>query len=407
MNGANGEATNTDDLQKSKRDKRQDARISQLARAVQKLSVRSKPKKKAKKNKNKNKNKSQAFSRSPFPGIPSNSYATERPVNHPDPVVVSAVAQMSPFKIPRGIASLMTDAIPSQKFTARAILSFTPVASDESVISVCPSVSADPGASSGVVWQGTRAELTAQTLVATTLATGVALNTFASNTPYSAAVLAGSDYKWRLVSAGFRIRNTTAAVNRSGVLRYLVDTSHTLSDYSDAVTVGGIASLLDSSHKTVRKNMSMEPDIEIVLPGETYVNNKSWFSADTSSLSSESAFWPTHRGAVRQAPPSATYYTWGGIIVILPAMSTAQSYDIELIEHWEVSGSAIETLHTPSASHSVVSETMKTIVQQAHHQHSLTPSMAFKDVVKGVTYAEHHKSALQQAAPLLTAVAML
>ena len=93
--------------------------------------------------------------------------------------------------------------------------------------------------------------------------------------------------------------------------------------------------------------------------------------------------------------------------VCLPNVSAGQSYDLELIEHWEVTGTSIETLHTPSASHSMMHETLSNIVKQSHHQHGMTPSVALHDVAKGVSYAEHHKAAIKDAVGVATALAML
>lgn len=412
LNGANGEATNSDDVKKGARDRKQDTKINELTRVVTKLLARGPsslvPKKKKKKNRQTSSYAhAEVYKGNPFPGIAqSSSLAIARPINHPDPVVVSAVAQLSPFQVPRGVASLLTEAVPSQKFTARALTSFTVPANDLGYLSIAPSVCSDATANSAFGFAGTSSELAAQTLALETLATGVTyLGNVSSNTPYSAATLAGNDYKWRCVSVGVRVRNTSAAVSRFGVLKYLLDNTHTLSSYNDSETINGLISKMDSSHKTVRRNMAMDPDVEIAVPGEIYPLNRQWFEASTSSLE-ESSFYPMHAGVIRKTS-GGNHYAYGCLGIVFPAVSTAQSYDIEIVEHWEVQGAPIETLHTPSSGHASVSETLRTIVSQAHHQHSLMPQLSFRNILKGVSSAVHHRSALKQAAPLMAALSLI
>lgn len=402
INGNNGEATNTDDVRERARDRAQDKRIAQLTKAVERLSAtKTKSKKKGKRPKR------DMNVRNPFPGIQTNKdYAVERPINHPDPVVISAVAQLSPFKVPRGVSSILHNPHPSQKFTARALTSFTVPVNLEGMLTVSPSVCSDVGALSCFGFYGTRANLTNQDVSHTSYASGVLVLTSAStNTPYAASVLSGHDYKWRCVSIGVRVRNTSAAVSRFGVLKYLVDSTHTLSDYQAGETVGGLATKMDSSHKTVRTNMASQPDVEIAVPGDLFPYNREWFQTDSAGLD-EAAYFPLHHGAIKQSAAGARY-AWGCLLIQFPSVATAQSYDLEIVEHWEVSGSAIETLHTPSAGHSMVSETIRSVAQQALHQHSMIPHMSFKDVVKGVASAAQHKSALKLAAPLAAAISLI
>ena len=94
-------------------------------------------------------------------------------------------------------------------------------------------------------------------------------------------------------------------------------------------------------------------------------------------------------------------------MVVLPLVGTAQSYDFEIIEHWEVHGSSIETLHTPSSSHSLAAEAVSNLVKHAHHSHSQTPSLSLAGVAKGISFAEHHKTAIKDAGSVAVALAML
>lgn len=344
-------------------------------------------------------------SASPFPGIPSTtSLDSQPPVSHKDPVVLSTVAQLAPFRVPRGVTNLLLNGRPSQKFTARALLSFQVTAGQEAVLYPCPTVASDLVCKSMEYFMGTRASLDAAAFSATTTPAGVTVNAAVTNTPYTFATLGGGDYQWRLVSAGIRVRNTTAAVNRQGVLKWCVDHEHKLADYtSGSTTHGSLIAAVDSSHRSVRRNMSTHPEADVVISGQLYTENVGWKSQQSTSAP-ESHMWPLSQARYEM---NSHYYGVGTGVIVLPNTSVAQNYDIELIEHWEVHGSGIETLHTPSGTHAGSAETVANIIKQAHHQHGLTPSMALHDVAKGVAYGEHHKAALKDAASVAMAVALL
>lgn len=412
LNGNNGEATNTDDLKRQ--DAQQNKRIAQLERKLRSVTLQ-----KAKKSKNgaKKRNRNslpKTFARSPFPGIADvNSFDSQPAVVHRDPTVLSCVAQLAPFRIPRGVANLLHDCKPSQKFTARCLFSISPAASSESLVVLCPCIASDSGGHSLVSFTGTRANLTLQMVSGTSLVAGVTYNASTTNTPYTSATLGGGDYKWRLVSAGYRVRNTTAAVNRQGVLKWNIDHDTVLYDWGNfAVSnYGDAADAIDSSHRTVRRNMSTHPESDIVLSGQLYAEDEGqnyWRGAAAGeAYNTTLSFYPTCTIGPQVVNPGTNAHGLAGGIILLPAVSIAQSYDIEVIEHWEITGSAIETLHTPSGSHAMAADTLSSIIKQGHHQHAMTPSMALHDVCKGISFAEHHKAAIKDAASVATAIALL
>lgn len=399
INGNAGEATNTDDLKKQ--DRRQNARLSNLERRLAAMTL-----KKKKNIRSGKKTRLPPQRGNPFPGIPSNSgMDTAPPLTHKDPNVLNTIAQLSPFRVPRGVTNLLEKAQPSQKFTARCLSSITVPASQEALLFVSPCVCSDVNARSFMGFMGTRTNLAGQLLNAASATPGVTFASASSNTPYSAAVLAGSDFTWRLVSAGIRLRNTTSAVNRQGVVKFLTDYEGVLSPYGASVSVDSLMSLVDANHRTVRKNCANEPDTEVTLSGQLYSANTSWYKADTSDYLVEASYYACGHG------PTCVYgaagYRAGGTMIMLPLVGAAQSYDIEIIEHWEVHGSSIETLHTPSASHSLAAEAVSNLVKHAHHGHSQSPSLSLASVAKGISYAEHHKTAIKDAGSVAVALAML
>lgn len=363
-------------------------------------------------------NQAQSYS-NPFPGIPAvGPTSAQTVVAHRDPLVHNVVAQLNPFRVPRGIASGLIEAKPSQKFTARGVMSVTiPASTGTTVIQgmllVSPCVASDNTAISARLLQGTGTALAGQMLNAATLFAGVTETVMITNTPYDALTLTGKDFTWRLVSAGLRIRNITAAVNRQGIMLGYLDHDQTLIQYVSggavaANSVTAIINALNSNHRTVRINMASKPDMEFPISNAAVIKpfNNHWKEQQenaTPSANSQSFFDPCN--VVMSL--NGNYGGLGGAFYLFPSVASAQSYEIELIEHWEVSGSKIETLHTPSATNALVAEAVSNIVKQSHHQHALTPEVALHDVARGVAYGEHHKSTLQQCASVAAALALL
>jgi len=372
INGAQGEATGTDDLRRP--DRQQNRRLSKLEQKLASLSLKNKKTPK-KKRRQPNTRRSRDNQNNPFPGLPQPTpTATPTVIAHRDPLVHNIVAQFNPFRVPRGVASGLTDARPSQKITSRGVMSVTVPASTIGLMCACPSIASDAVCGSARIFMGTTAALATQLLSATSLASGVTSTYVVTNTPYTADQLAGKDFQWRLVSAGLRVRNVTAAVNRQGILQGFFDLEHTLFNYDDgSVNLNQIVTLLGSNHRTLRINMAGKPDTEFPMSSTAhsvnYWNEQVAVPTPTGNAISYYAFGNYLQNV-------AGYYgAWGGQYVVFPSVGSAQSYEVELVEHWEVHGSTIETLHTPSASHTMAEEVVSSIIKQTHHQHSLTPEV--------------------------------
>lgn len=409
INGAQGEATNTDDLKKT--DQRQNRRLKQLEDRINRLSLSAK---KSKPNKKKNSRpKVRKSGSNPFPGIPSPSEMDVQPtIVARDPTVTSVVSQIAPFRVPRGVANILQKTLPSQKFTARGLLSYTPGANTETIMCITPCIASDSNGKSAFLFTGTRAALAGQLFSANTLAASVSHRTATTNTPYTLAVLGGGDYQWRLVSCGVRIRNTTAAVSRQGVIKTILDNKYTLFDYTNGnTTYSDVCNAIDANHRVVRRNMATHPEQDLVISGQLFNYNVDWRSTGSVTYAGamDSDIWPlgTRLSGSNVAAIGSGSFAIGPAWILFPSTPIDQSYDVEIVEHWEIHGSAIETLHTPSGGHIASSDLVHSIVAQAHHQHGLTPSLALHDVAKGVAFAEHHKAALKDCASVAAAIAML
>lgn len=329
----------------------------------------------------------------------------------------SVLAQVAPFDIPRGVASILTRAKPSQKFSARAVGTVGVPTGAQCLINVCPCICNDTTYPSAWSFVGSSAQLVNAgcTFTSTDVGSGWANATsgkYNTNTPYSVSSLAGGDYKWRLVSFGVRVRNTTAQLNRGGVLKYLVDREHTAIPLAgggvsraQGVTFGDMITQLNANHKVVRYNSASTPDIEISVPCRA--DEPNWNSAETAL---DGAYWYDNiEAGFRAGGTTSTNYGGLGPLYIYFENGTgySQNLDLEILEHWEVNGSAIEILHTTSASHAGAFDLMQNLAATAHHQHSLAPHIHFKDVVKGAIKLEHNKAAMQDVGVAATALAML
>lgn len=403
LNGANGEATNKDDVRGERRvDKRQDKQLQRLLSRMQKLEVNRKSRKP--KNK-KTRTKSAKISSAQPKAIKQ------------EPTAVSVQAQVAPFDIPRGIASVLKGPRPSQKITSRALCSVIVTNGQNMLGFFSPCIASDTGYYSGLVHCGSTTQMSAAPAVLTSgdaivLWTGVSSFTLSTNTPYTAATLAGNDYRWRLVSYGLRIRNTTASMYRGGVIKYLVDTGANLmpADASTSQTFQATITAMDANHKTVRYNCASRPDIEIAVP-HSQVADAAWHSIPSTDPASFGNLWyeAVSDGAKRAGGTLSTNYAAYGQLYIsyINGTGQTQNFDLELIEHWEIAGSAIEILHTPSASHSGAYDLVSNIANHSHHQHSLAPHLTFKSVVKDAVKLEHNKAAMQDAGIAATALLAL
>lgn len=393
LNGVNGEATNTDDVKTARRrDNRQDARINRLAAQVSRLvSLGSAGKK-----------KKQQTKRRKTGGIKKNGTSSSiHPVVGSSPLKTAIMAQVQPRSIPRGVASVLTNVRPSQKFTSRG-LSVVSVAAgtnflgciQPSIVSDRPSIVCFTGPSN--VFTGSA---NSQTLASMTSLT--------TNTPYTFTELSDNDYNWRLVSASLLFRVVSSALNRGGTLTYIVDTDH---DYSidPAANLSLLQTEVSTDHSSVRKTLVDEASCEIIIPNinTNYIpnsgsmsENHDWCSTPNIHAGCESVALAT--SGILFAPRPVCVFSY------LNNAANSITIDLELIEHWEISGRKIHSLHTPSVASAAAHSAITAMVNHSHKSHSLMPHLSFKNVVKDAMALSENKDVLKEAPTVLTTLAML
>ena len=380
-------------------------------------------KSKTKKNSGSRKKKSRNGGRYPSGGrdfIKTGSGISSTVLPHPavqaaDPLAVGIAAQLSPFNVPKGTAKKLVDSLQSQAITARGtstvsvppnntLLMFVEncVANDtinSSVfLVVCPNINLVDATST--ITSSTAANFPAN-------CTGYTIPT---NTPYTAATLAGGDYNWRLVGAGVRVRNVSEQLYRGGIFRYVLDTQGTINGQVavNSTKFSEIITILNGCQHSVRKHFSDDSLIEILVPAGS-LNEWSGMSGnyDASFVGTTQAMTGgTAYGNYTGTGAGRVFGTTSGVVCGYQPMvwgyfvnsgTGTQTLDFEVIEHWEVHGSTISTLHTPSANHVQSQALVTSIMEHVATNHSNNPHLHFKDVVKEAVKLSHNKQACKDA----------
>lgn len=332
-------------------------------------------------------------------------------VNTSSPAATSIVAQIAPFRVPRGVASVLADALPSQKLSARGLLSISVSSGSSLLFNAQPCIFNDSTRTSAFGFTCPSANLSDATSCITSATAAVhpancIVYTALTNTPYSLATMQGNDYKFRLVSNGTRFRCTTPVVNRGGVLKYIVDETESIIKYSEAGSLpfSSIISAINASHRTIRVSLAERTEVDISAP-----NTSSQWAAIADGTQDAFGWFGSGLANIRVGGTSATAV--GGVgptwVLYENTSGQTQSFDIELIEHWEVHSPSIEPLHTASVSMHAAHQLTTALVSHAHSQHSSQPHLSFAQVVKGVAKMEHNKAAMQDVSALAPALALL
>jgi len=143
--------------------------------------------------------------------------------------------------------------------------------------------------------------------------------------PYSSTVGGGSHSRWKLVSAGIRITNTTVLANRESEIVIVQPQLR-----SNVVTGAAIQS------------MANNPSYSFTTKAFDKVLEIPWIPRVE-----DMAFWHTATTTVAQ-----NSYEWAGLIVHIPnPTAVTQNYHFEVVWNWELAGESLLAVSAP-ASHS-------------------------------------------------------
>jgi hypothetical protein len=406
LNGANGEATNSDDVSSK------NSELVKLTKELAKIYIKEKKKGKAVKKPSKNKKGTRIANGAPTSramfNVGENLFHHSPGVQQLKGVAACVAAQFAPFDIPRGIANVLSEAIPSQKFSSRGYVTVSLAAGQKMFGFGCPNIYSDATNPSLVVATGTQAAVDGCAPFGTAAA-GVTARSIVTATPYNSTTLINGRAEYRLVSHGMRIKCTSNAMNRGGSLIYLVDTNETFLSSSDSsATCLTLDDRMQGTVKSVRVALASQPVIEITCPhrapgGTGPDAQPGW--ADTASIGFYDASVSGTLTGVNL--PTSTGAFGQSYFVYLNGTGVTQTFDIELVEHWEVIFPGAEQLATPSVSHNHAAEAVRNIVHQAHQTHANHPTLSLKSVVKTVASMAHNKEVVSSIIGIGSAIAAL
>lgn len=333
--------------------------------------------------------------------------------NHP--LYKSVKGLLSPFTAEKGSFGGFLDPRPSQKFSGRGLLSVSIPANEDFMVFIAPCVLSDSLYPSMVLSQGTAANMgtATSTFTSSTVANwpaGVTQRYATTATPYNLSTLQTGQNKWRLLSAGVRIRYTGPQLYRGGLVKFYHDTQGDILNFpapsSDLTTLtfGTLADRLDSHAGIIRHNLSDTPELQGVFPSITNTA-QSWVSAPF--------YWPGNTEFQNQRFGGTTSaYVLGQPIAYMYGSNTtgqALNFDCELVEHWEIIGRNVDALNTPSTGSAELGNSLSTLVVAAHQHLAHNPSHSFQTALKAASKDPHVRSAFQGLASTLVSsvVAML
>lgn len=314
-----------------------------------------------------------------------------------NPMVQNVLAHIAPQKCLNGSVSGLYNAMPSQKFTSRGLVSLGVGNGETSLVFINPCVANDSTRPSLVAYTGTLANLglATSTFTSSTAAvnpTGIIISQSVTNTPYASTLLDDGNYHWRCVSAFVRVRYQGAQQYQSGIIKYFDDIQGHILESSEptTVTAAAIINRIDSHTGTIRKSLNQDPVAEFVISGGDIreANQGAW----TQGLNPLSIDWGHQRiggttSTLLMGQPSS-------YLTITNSTGFGATLDVEMIEHWEVRGSAIEMLHTPSTAHDTTRSAIVAITNSARQHHATNPSISFGEACKFVSKTIHNKAAM-------------
>lgn len=322
------------------------------------------------------------------------SGAKKSPVSHPLMKTVKGI--LSPFTAERGSFGGLMDPRPSQKFTARGLLSVSIPAGDEYIVMVAPCIASDTLTPSMILSQGTQANMSTVTSVyqSPTVANwpaGITQRYSTSATPYEKTLLGNGQNTWRLLSAGIRVRYTGPNLYRGGLVKHYHDSRGDMLNAAELTTLtfGDLTTRLDGHAGLIRHNLSDSPELQAVFPGITQ-DTQSWTGA-------QPYYWAGNREYNNQRMGGTTSaYTFGQPIGYLYGTNTtgqALYFDCEIVEHWEMAGRAVDALNSSSCGSADLGNSLATLAVAAHQHLAHNPSKTYHQALKVALRDPHVKAA--------------
>jgi hypothetical protein len=325
-----------------------------------------------------------------------------------DPLYRSLMGIISPFSGVRGTVSGLKDPRPSQKFSGRGLVSYGIPAGEEFMVFIYPCIANGINYPSMTLSYGTTANmaLATSTYISTTVgATPLNITQIhgTTATPYDQVTLSNGQNNWRILSAGVRVRWTGANLYRGGLFKYYHDTRGDILNVGNlsSLTFAQIATVLDGHNGIVRHNLADIPELLINLPSVTD-ESQLWSTMDD--------FWPGNKEYTQQRIGGTTSSRLAGqpIGYLYGVNTTGQTmfFDAEMVEHWEISGRAVDALNTPSTGNAELGNSIQTLVVSAHQHLAHNPHTSYHSALKSVVRDPHVRSAFTGVASKMVTAAV-
>lgn len=295
-----------------------------------------------------------------------------------DPVIGSVKAILRPFDVLKGVASPLIDGRPSQKFMAKAQTQVTIPAANIMCFMVCPCAASDVNKFSMILCVGasTGGNFSSTTRWSSAVPPGTVTG-LATNTPYTSGVL-GSGLEVSNVGCGVKFTYEGTELNRGGTFRYIYDRDGAYNEDgqpwdSNSATPFSLVNFINSSANTIRQGITVNPAVEINSTCEeiTYREipdaDNVWFGIDSKTEGYNIGPTAAPTGLAGLKPLVVGYF--------INSSSATISFHVDIVEHWAMSGTPVQTLQTDSYAHAPMSTHVSAILASSRQLHASTPNV--------------------------------
>lgn len=303
-----------------------------------------------------------------------------------DPIHTAIRAKFVPFETEKGVAGPLSDGRPSQKFMAKAQTQIALGIGQGMCFMVAPNCASDQNRASVVFAVGAftnGAFTTDGTWKSATVGDQVgafgAISRLSTNTPYPATTLA-QGFEFACTGAGLKFTYEGAEFYRSGTMRYLYDKEFAYNSTIDWTTdtVNGLISYVNSAPNTIRQSINKDNVVEINCSSVA-----DWFIECESVLNTSYTNGLADTGNVGGSTAVTLFGVKPGVLgYYVNTSGAAISFHVDLVEHWAVSHSTIQSLQTPSYAAGPMATHVASLMDNVRQNHAGTPNVRHLDVTK-------------------------
>lgn len=298
---------------------------------------------------------------------------------------------VQPFKATNGVAQHLVDSLPSQKYTLRSRFSAGIPSGGCMAIMLSPYAWSDANFPSGVIFTANSASTAESSGDAIFESAVVGSTNYPTGFTSSGVMIPTRPYTYgagktaRLVSYGLRVRYTGAGLYASGTFKLLA-TPHGEMDLEGGTTFNQVVERMNGSHATQMKSIYDRAVYEF-----NFLGNDEWSENGCGADQDET----THPLRLGKASSTTQFSEPGAFGYYVNSSGNAVTFELELVENWEVRGTSVAPFYTDSHTDPALHHEIVNIVNTAHQRAGLSPSTKFSDVVTSVSKAS--KSPLGKA----------